>query len=155
MRRSLPNVKITAISYRPGSTVQQYTGRPSGWVRNVSSILSAAFPWHSKRPPSLIPQYNLGNIPTVVNPGSLQQTSVMLHLMSCIHHGKENTVLLQNELGNIDTDQALFQFLRSRISRRRNRLRLALSCRSIRGVFLTKVRLLRRTAADAERKRNI
>lgn len=139
MRRSLPDVKITATPYHPRVPVQQYNGRIPEWVRNISSKLSAGFQWQNKRPPSLIPQYNLGTMPAVVNTGLPQQPPVALHLMSCIHRSRNHAVLLQNELGSIGTDPVLFEFLKARIAQRRSRLRLALSCRSIQGVSFTKV----------------
>jgi len=61
--------------------------------------------------------------------------------MSCVHRSRDNTVLLQDHLGDVNNDRALFGLLKDKIPRRRNSLLQILSCRSIEGIHFSKFRL--------------
>ena len=141
VRQSLPNIKTTVVPYQSGFDVQQYTITVSTWLRHVSSRIFTAVSWHSGNHTGL-PQHNTGSTVTpsgLGNVGSPQQQHGSLHLMACVHRSREDTVLLQNDVRTISNDRALFTFLRSQISQRRNRLLLVLSCRSIKGIYFSKV----------------
>lgn len=140
LRQSLPDVNITVIPYRAGSAFQQYNARVSPWVRQIISSLLIAFRWHHPSHKGL-PRHNSPSMsltPGFIAPSASQQQNT-LHLMTCVHRTRGDTSLLQNDICAISNDRALFNFLRSKISQRRNRLLLALSCRSIIGIFFSKV----------------
>jgi hypothetical protein len=141
MRQSLPDVNATVVSYHADSSVQQYTTRASSWLRQTSSNFLTAFRWHDPNHTGL-PHYN--NCGTamkagVVNSSTPHERQSTLHLMACVHRTREDVIVLQNDVRTISNDQALFNFLRSKISQRRNRLLLAFSCRAIQGIFFSKV----------------
>ena len=141
IRQFLPNVKTTVVTYRAGLRIQRYTVRFSTWLNRVSSGVLARLSWHNRNQTGL-PHHNVqGTAMTsgIVNTSNPQQQQSSLHLMACVHQTRDDTVLLQNDVRIISNDRALFDFLRSRISQRRNRLLRAVSCRSIKGIFFSKV----------------
>jgi len=89
-----------------------------------------------------LPHHNVHGTATtsgIVDTSNFQQQQRSLNLMTCVHQTRDDTVLLQNDVRIINNDRALFHFLRSGISHRRNRLLRAVSCRSIKGIFFSKV----------------
>ena len=141
MRQSLLGVKTTVVPYRAGLEIQRYTVRFSTWLHRASSSVSALLSWH-KRNHTGLPHHNVHGTAMASGVGSAyrpQQQQSILHLMACVHQTRDDTVLLQNDIRIISNDRALFHFLRSRISQRRNRLLRAVSCRSIKGIFFSKV----------------
>ena len=141
IRQSLPCVKTTVVSYRAGLDIQRYTVRFSTWIHRVSSSVLALLSWQNRKHMGL-PHHNVhgsGMASGIVNTSNPQQHQSSLHLMACVHHARDDTVLLQNDVRIISNDRALFHFLRSRILHRRNRLLRAVSCRSIKGIFFSKV----------------
>lgn len=59
--------------------------------------------------------------------------------MSCTHRTRNDPILLQIDVHGIKSDRELFALLKTKISRRHNRFLRSLSCRSIQGIFFTKV----------------
>jgi hypothetical protein len=140
MKQSLIDAKITVSPYRTGAAVQQYTARVSMWMHHISSSLLAAFSSHNKTRTGL-PLHNAGSTATAAgstNGTNTQQHRDPVHLMCCVHRSHNNPVLHQVEVHGIRTDQALFYLLRNEITRY-NRLHRASSCRSIQGIFFSKV----------------
>ena len=140
MRLSSANISVTVVPYSSRPPNQQPILPSPKCLRNIYNRL-LAFPWHNRRSNTTLPHHNTGNLgpmTSVTNPSSPQQQRT-LHLMSCVHRSRDNTVLLQDYLGDINNDRALFGLLKDRIPRRRNRLLQILSCRSIGGVHFSKV----------------
>jgi len=141
MRQSLPEANITVVRYQRGSENQRYTGGILTWFFRISRSVLRAFKWPSQDQTGL-PRHNGGGMAMatgVSNASGPQQQSTTLHLMACVHRTRDETVLLQNDVSFIDNDRALFSILKSRVSKRRNRMLLALSCRSIQGIFFSNV----------------
>ena len=140
MQQALPDANITVVRYQRGSENQRYTGGILTWLLRISRSVLRAFKWQSRDQTGL-PRHNGGGIAmaTVVPNTSGPHQQPTLHLMACVHRTRNNTVLLQNNVSSIDNDRALFSILKSRISRRRNRMLRAISCRSIQGIFFSKV----------------
>jgi hypothetical protein len=141
MKQSSVDAEITVIPYRMGATIQRYTARVSMWLHHVSSSFLAALRWRNRNPAGII-QYNVSGQATatgVTNAGNPQQHQKPVHLMACVHHGHDDRVLLQVDVHAIRNDQALFSLLRTQITQRRNRLIRAVCCRSIQGIFFSKV----------------
>ena len=139
MQHTSSNLKIMIASSGSRSSAQKYTFRIPTWTRNLSSRLPVMSLWHREQPTAL-PHHssNGAAISGTRSAGtSVQQQQDRIYLMSCIHLSSENTVLSQDDIGAVRNDRVLFEFLHHRTSRRRNRILLALSCRSIEGVSLT------------------
>ncbi|KAF1831737.1 hypothetical protein BDW02DRAFT_38240 [Decorospora gaudefroyi] len=134
---------ITMASYSPQSSTQRYTFRYPSWMRVVYRKVFSRLAGLYQRSSSL-PHHNDNNTVSKTPDGSASPTLKQNthHLMSSVHHSRDHTVLLQDQIETIMNDRALFDFLKQRLSRRRNRILLALSCRSIESVFFTKFRLL-------------
>ena len=144
MQRSLPDLKITAVAYNYNFAVQQYTTRVSTWLHRISS---GVLPWHNRTHTGL-PRHNAGGTSTItisLPPGNAMQHLNPVHLMSCVHLNRDDPALLQIDIHTIKTDHALFSLLRTKICHRRSRLLRMLSCRSIQGIFFTKVSPLDRS----------
>ncbi|RMZ74476.1 transcription factor c2h2 [Pyrenophora seminiperda CCB06] len=143
MFNSTANISITAVSYSSRSTNQRYSFRTPTWVRTLVHNLLTAFLWRNHHSKTL-PCHNAGNLGPMTsgtNPGNHPQQQSTLYLMSCVHRSRDHTILLQDDLGPIDNDRALFSFLKNRTRRRRSRLLQVLSCRSIEGIYFSKVRM--------------
>jgi hypothetical protein len=141
MRQSLPDAKITVIPFHTGPTVQKYTKRVPIWFRRISSALFASSPWHN-RPSAGLPRHNVSGTATTAsttNAGNPQQHESSVHLMCCVHSSHDDSMLRQIDVHAVKNDKALFSLLRNQITQRRNRLLCALSCRSIQGIFFSKV----------------
>lgn len=143
----LTDTTIKAVPFNERTPVQRYTGQFSGWISVVYQRLTNALSWRHRRPTGL-PHHNARNAapttPTATDASSpqqqpQQQAQDTLDLMSCVHGSGEDIVLLQHDLRSIGNDLALFNLLKQQIFLRRNRLILSLSCRSIQGVFFSKV----------------
>jgi hypothetical protein len=139
MQRAM-GVKTAIASYGSQVPTQKYTFRSPKWARDAYRKATSGLGWHTQC--TTLPKHNSGTTASssiTPNTGAPQQDT--LHLMSSVHRTRDHTVLLQDNLETIKNDRTLFLHLKTRLSRRRNPLLLALSCRSIEGIFFTKVSL--------------
>ena len=140
MRQSSVDAKITVTPYHPGITTQRYTASMSRWLHHVGSDLLAIFRWSNPNSQGLV-QYSTGsaaNTTGITQPGIPPQQLNTVHLMSCVHRTRDDPILLQIDVHGIETDQALFQLLKTQVLQRHNRLYRTVSCRSIVGIHFTK-----------------
>ncbi|KNG49877.1 hypothetical protein DDE82_001577 [Stemphylium lycopersici] len=147
IQHSLADTTINAVSYNERTKVQQYTGRFSTWIKVVYQRIADVLSWRYRRPIGL-PHHNARNAasttPIAAGGQSPRQQQPPKHqstfdLMSCVHSSGEDIVLLQHDLRGIGNDLSLFDLLKQKILLRRNRILLALSCRSIQGIYFSKV----------------
>ena len=144
MRQSSGDVKITVAPYHSSIAAQRYTVNVSTWFRRAGNALRATFRWRNSNLPSLV-QHNASNITTAANTtnsGVPMQQLNTVHLMCCVYRTRDDPTLLQIDIRDIATDQALFQLLKTRILQRHSRLYRTVSCRSIVGIHFTKVSVL-------------
>jgi hypothetical protein len=130
--------KTTVSSYSSQGLTQRYTFQFPRWLQDAYRKATYGFEWQYQS--TTLPKHSTGTATsssTIQNAGAPQQDT--LHLMSSVHRNLDHIVLLQDSLETIKTDRALFSFLKKRLSRRRNPLSRVLSCRSIEGIFFTKV----------------
>lgn len=137
------NADVTIVKHSSQNSNQRHLTQFTGWLLNVCTSLLSISPWKVRLLPSL-PHPNAStsvrraiSVPTTITP------QCTLYLLSSVHCSRDRILLLQDSLEVITTDQALFKFMKWRLSRRRNRLLLHTSLRYIQGIHFTKVGLVR------------
>jgi hypothetical protein len=131
--------KVCTMPYSQGSSNQRYIRpRPILWLQYAATRVRTGFRWASGVPASL-PQHNSSSPSTTCPaPSGTQIPGSGLRLMTCMNYKRSRKRLQQGCVASVKTNQDLFYFLRNQYASRCKRLLLALSFKSVQGIYLVK-----------------
>jgi hypothetical protein len=136
--------KIEVTAYSKFLTSQNWSFQSPAWIRNLASNSSSGRSRASKSA-GCLPKHNarsqappsIGSRPTAIAVSTVAPST--LHLLACAHRTQRRKCLLQDNISNVSTDQALFVFMKQQLQRNRSRIRSFLSMRTVQGMFFVKV----------------
>lgn len=133
----LTGTKVCTTPYSQGSSNQRYIRpRPVLWLQNAATKVRKGFRWASEVSPSL-PQHNsFSPLTTCSAPSDTSIPGSDLRLMICMTHKRSRKCLQQSCVASVKTNQDLFYFLRNQYASRYKRLLLAISFKSVWGIYI-------------------
>ncbi|KAH3997004.1 hypothetical protein HBI81_129790 [Parastagonospora nodorum] len=132
---------VAVTTYNQGYSDWKYTFQYPSFVRKITQKVAAAFGESKDHSPRLPEHMSTPTTLTTVATTPSSSPNLTLHMMACMRLGRHGLYVYQDPMDEINTDRALFSFIRTQLAQRRGYLRSVLSWNCVQDIYFVKFRL--------------